>query len=148
MTAHSTVPAPFTPSLDPPTGPALAPPAPALNPRSAVLAAEFAPGANCRPFEAHALLLQLCPASDGVRARWSGRRWVQGPDGREVLVRVVLLEMLSGTFHVGVTRLESGVSPVIVRLDVADPNRPTFTVASCDLFGTGESVRLTVEPAE
>jgi hypothetical protein len=40
------------------------------------------------------------------------------------------------------------VSPVIVRLDLADPNRPTFTVSSCDVFGTGDGVRLAVEPIE
>jgi hypothetical protein len=38
-----------------------------------------------------------------------------------VLVRVVLLETLSGAFSVGVTWLETGAVPVIVRLDAIAP---------------------------
>jgi hypothetical protein len=56
--------------------------------------------------------------------------------------------MLSGAFYVGVLRLELGAVPVIVRLDEVEPDHPAFTLGPCDLFGTGECVRLAVVLAE
>jgi hypothetical protein len=127
MFAHPTAPASLTPPADP-----LALPDPTACPnlaaRPEVLTSELLPNPEGRPFEPDAFLLRLCPPGDGLKARWSGRRWVQGPDGSEVLVRVVLLEMLSGAFYFGVVRLESGAVPVILRLDAVASHRPTFTI--------------------
>jgi hypothetical protein len=117
-----------------------------VEPHASVLEAEFTPGPECRPFDRHSFHMRLGRPSDGLRARWSGRRWVYDPAGREVLVRVVLMATVSGAFYLALARLESGAFPIILRLDVVVPERPAFTVGPADLLGTGDGVCLTVEP--
>jgi hypothetical protein len=113
-----------------------------------MLAAEFSPGPACRGFEPHAFLLHLCPRSEGLRARWLGRRWVTGPGGRDVLVRVVLLEALSGAFYVAVARSQPGAVPVLVGLGCDAEVESPIAVGPIDLFDCGERVSLTLSPTE
>ena len=108
------------------------------------LDAEFTPGPHCGAFESHGFQMRLCAPAGGLRARWMGRRWVIDPAGRDVLVRVVLLEMLSGAMYLTVTRSESRTVPFIIPVDAINPERPTFTLGPADLLGTGDEVCLSV----
>ena len=86
-----------------------------------LLDAEFTPGPDCRPFDRHAFQMRLCPPADGLRARWVGRRWVTDPAGKDVLVRVTVMEMQSGEVYVTVVRSEPGAAPFVVRLLAVNP---------------------------
>ena len=113
-----------------------------------LLDAEFTPGPNCEAFEPHGFQMRRCPPGDGLRARWFGRRWVIDPSGRDVLVWVNLLVILTGAVYLTVAHSEPGTVPFIVKLEGIDVERPAFTVGPANLLGNGSGVRLTVAPAE
>lgn len=116
--------------------------------RPTFLEGRFTPGPHCRPFDARPFLMRLCVAGDGLRSRWVGQCWVHDPVGREVLVRVVLLETLAGEFFVASAPTEADAVPLFVRLGAFlnpdDAQQPAFTTGPADFLGAGEWATLSV----
>lgn len=110
--------------------------------------AEFRPGTGCGKFDAPSFILTPFPNRDGLRCCWAGRCWVHDPNGREVLVKVMLAEFLTGDVVLRCERCEEDSTPIVVRLGrIVKPytgvGALVVNTGALDLLACGALVHLT-----